>query len=77
MASDEQAANGEEELLETAEKEDVLLDHDDVGECSSTSQDDLTARTSEQAEDFATELTNIKTTRKRNLMNTSLSVSVL
>ena len=62
------------EETELTRKEDNSTDLD-IDECSSSAQDDPSAAgTTEQAENFATELSSIRTACKCNLMTTSLSV---
>ena len=73
MASDEVGADAEGRDAEETRKEDSSTDRD----FSSSAQDDPSARTMKQAENFATELSSIQTARKRNLMTTSLSVCVI
>ena len=74
MASDEAGADAE-----GTEKEDSSADQE-VDEHSSSAQipDDPSIGTTEElAESFETELSNIQIARKRNLMTTSLSVSIV
>ena len=69
MASDEVGGDAE-----GTEKEDSSADRD-IDEHSTSTQVESSAGTTEHlAESFATELSNIRTARKRNLMTTSLSV---
>ena len=69
MASDEVGGDAE-----GTEKEDSSADRD-IDEHSTSAQGESSAGTMEQlVESFATELSNIRTARKRNLMTTSLSV---
>ena len=72
MASDELEADEDGEISVATEKEASSVDRDGR---SLSAPDDPSAAVTEQAENFAAELSNIQTARKRNLMSTSLSVS--